>query len=465
MLEEFRLPDAGEGLTEAEIVSWKVKPGDTVAVNDVIVEIETAKSLVELPSPFAGVVTELLVAEGTTVPVGTPIVTVTTAQAEGGAAPGAPGLDDSAAPTPVADVGEERMPMLVGYGPRAGGGSSRRRRAASASATTEPPAVPDPVAVAEPAAAPPPAAAVAAVPAGEVSVSEVVAGLFRPLAKPPVRKLARDLGVDLNIVAPTGSAGEVTRQDVENAASRAAAATLPAAERVAPHAETRVVVKGVRKLTAEAMVASAFTAPHVTEWLQVDVTRTMRLVDRLRQTKEFRGERLTPLAMVARALLLAVRRHPEINASWDEASGEIVTKHYVNLGIAAATPRGLVVPVIRDADTLGLKDLAHALDVLAETARGGRTQPAEMTGGTITITNVGVFGVDGGTPILPPGQSAILAVGQIAPRAWVHKGTVRPRQVTTLSLSFDHRVVDGDLGSRVLADTAAVLNEPGIALL
>ncbi len=451
MLKEFRLPDAGEGLTEADIVSWRVQPGDTVAVNDVIVDIETAKSVVELPSPYAGVVVELLVAEGQTVPVGTPMIRIQTEagpQARSGAGPeAAAGADPdgdgrgngsrpSASEEP-ADSEGERTPMLVGYGPRVGAVSRRRRVEAPAPAA----------------------------PASEVSPQEVVAGLFRPMAKPPVRKLARDLGVDLNTVPPTGRGGVVTRQDVEAAAERAAAATVTADERVALRRETRVPVKGVRKLTAQAMVASAFSAPHVTEWVQVDVTRTVKLLHRLRRSPDFAGVRLTPLVMVARALLVAVRRHPQVNASWDEQAQEIVTKHYVNLGIAAATPRGLLVPVIPGADSLGLRELAQAISVLAKAARDGRTQPSEMAGGTITITNVGVFGVDGGTPILPPGQSAILAVGQVAERPWVHKGRVRPRQVTTLSLSFDHRIVDGELGSRVLADAAAILNDPGTALV
>ncbi len=288
----------------------------------------------------------------------------------------------------------------------------------------------------------------------------------RALAKPPVRKLARDLGVDLHLVAPTGPDGVVTRHDVEAAAGAVAPAVATAAPLELDRArETRTAVRGVRKLTAEAMVASAFGAPHVTEWVQVDVTRTMKLLERLRRDRRYQGVKLSPLTAVAQALLVAVRRNPGINASYDDAAGEIVTKHYVNLGIAAATPRGLMVPVIRDAERMGLVELAEAITALAETARAGRTQPAEMAGGTITITNVGVFGVDGGTPIINPGQSAILALGQVARRPWVVKGKVRARWVTTLALSFDHRVVDGDLGSRVLADTAAVLEDPATALV
>ncbi|EST26614.1 pyruvate dehydrogenase, partial [Streptomycetaceae bacterium MP113-05] len=294
----------------------------------------------------------------------------------------------------------------------------------------------------------------------------------RPLAKPPVRKLAKDLGIDLATVVPTGPDGIITREDVHAAVSAPQApaapsqapAAVPQAEPVpavqAGTRETRIPVKGVRKATAAAMVGSAFTAPHVTEFVQVDVTRTMKLVQELKQDPDMAGLRVNPLLMVARALLLAVRRHPEVNAAWDEVNQEVVQKHYVNLGIAAATPRGLIVPNIKDAHAQTLPELASSLAGLVSTAREGRTSPADMQGGTVTITNVGVFGVDTGTPILNPGESAILAFGAVRDMPWVHKGKVKPRKVTTLALSFDHRLVDGELGSKVLADIAAVLERP-----
>jgi pyruvate dehydrogenase E2 component (dihydrolipoamide acetyltransferase) len=284
------------------------------------------------------------------------------------------------------------------------------------------------------------------------------------LAKPPVRKLARDLGVDLAAVSATGTDGVVTRADVERAARLHSSATGAAAPAATGEREERIPVRGVLRSMAEAMVRSAFTAPHVTEWVQVDVTRTMRLVERLRGARELEGVRVSPLLLVAAGLLHAVRRHPRINATWDEAAGEVVVKHYVNLGIAAATPRGLVVPNVKAADALPLPALAQALGELVETARAGRTAPADLTGGTITITNVGVFGVDGGTPIINPGEAAILAMGQVAHRPWVHKGRVRARQVMELTLSFDHRFVDGALGSQVLADVAAFLHDPELSL-
>jgi pyruvate dehydrogenase E2 component (dihydrolipoamide acetyltransferase) len=302
--------------------------------------------------------------------------------------------------------------------------------------------------------------------------------------KPPVRRLAKDLGVDLRSVPPTGPDGTVTREDVLAAVGRPAVSGAPSETSLsavpslspvgsvegvgavgAVGRETRVPVKGVRRATAQAMVASAFTAPHVTEFVTVDVTRTMKLVQRLRDDREFEGVKVSPLLLVAKALLLAVRRNPEVNAAWDEQAQEIVVKHYVNLGIAAATPRGLVVPTIKDAHDRSLRQLADDLAALTATARAGRTSPADMSGGTISITNVGVFGVDTGTPILNPGEAAILAFGAVRPTPWVHRGKIVPRQVTTLALSFDHRLIDGDLGSRFLADVAAVLERPDRALV
>ncbi|ALO94930.1 Branched-chain alpha-keto acid dehydrogenase subunit E2 [Streptomyces hygroscopicus subsp. limoneus] len=449
---EFKMPDVGEGLTEAEILKWYVQPGDTVTDGQVVCEVETAKAAVELPIPYDGVVRELHFPEGTTVDVGTPIIAVAVAGA-GGAAPKAPAEQPAAAPAPAKDEPkpEGRQPVLVGYGVAA---SSTRRRPRKGPEVT----------------VPAPAQAVQAELNGH---GGAVAGKARPLAKPPVRKLAKDLGVDLAAITPSGPDGIITREDVhaaatprtaEPAAPVTAAPAAPAAP--APVAsydtarEIRIPVKGVRKATAQAMVGSAFTAPHVTEFVTVDVTRTMKLVEELKQDKEMQGLRVNPLLLIAKALLVAIKRNPDINASWDEANQEIVRKRYVNLGIAAATPRGLIVPNIKDAQDKTLPELAQALGELVSTAREGKTSPAAMQGGTVTITNVGVFGVDTGTPILNPGESAILAVGAIKLQPWVHKGKVKPRQVTTLALSFDHRLVDGELGSKVLADVAAVLEQP-----
>ena len=458
-LREFKLPDPGEGLTEAEIVTWHVKAGDTVKVNDVVVEVETAKSLVELPVPFAGTVGELLVAEGDTVEVGTPILSVDDGAAAApapapAAEPAAASGGDAQAESPTGgSMGGGRTAVLVGYGVKQTDAVRRPRRQ--------------------------PAAAVASRDQAPVEADRPVEPLtgaqVRALAKPPVRKLAKDLGVDLGAVTPSGEGGVVTRADVEAAAAESAepapGSVRAAPDRGAPDAarETRVPVKGVRRMTAQAMVASAFTAPHVTEWVTVDVTATMELVEKLKRDREFRDVKVTPMTVLAKAMCLAVRRHPEVNATWDEDAQEIVLKHYVNLGFAAATPRGLVVPNVKDADRMSLLDLARAIGDLTATAREGRTPPSDMGGGTITITNVGVFGVDGGTPILNPGESAILAIGSVTRRPWVvGEGAderIEPRWVTTLALSFDHRLVDGELGSRFLATVAGLMSDPARALV
>jgi pyruvate dehydrogenase E2 component (dihydrolipoamide acetyltransferase) len=305
-------------------------------------------------------------------------------------------------------------------------------------------------------------------PVPEGAPAAPVNGAPRALAKPPVRKLARDLGVDLDTLTGTGPSGSITREDVHSARTETGGAEVavvagPAPAVFGPNREQRIAVKGVRKLTAENMVASAFTAPHVSEFLTVDVTRGMRALDRLKELPDWRGVRVSPLLLVARAVLLGIARYPMVNSTW--AGDEIVVKQYVNLGIAAATPRGLIVPNIKDAARLSLRELADALTALVVTAKDGRTAPADMAGGTFTITNVGVFGVDTGTPILPPGEAAILALGTVREMPWVHKGKVRVRQVTTLGLSFDHRIVDGELGSMFLRDVGAILADPAAALL
>jgi len=466
-IQQFRLPDVGEGLVEAEIVSWKVKPGDTVKLNDTVVEIETAKSLVELPVPFAGTVTELLVPEGETVPVGTPIIAVETADAAGDGGVLTEDLVPAIPDEPEAGkIGGEapggRTAVLVGYGPRTTEAKRRPRKGAAPSASpAQAPAavavqVPEPVVVTEPE----PVVAKSNEPAGSVHV----------LAKPPVRKLAKDLGIDLAAVTATGPGGIITRADVEGhtaAPVEAApvAAVVEAVPVVSGQGDTRVPIKGVQKVMAQAMVASAFTAPHVTEWITVDVSETMDLVDRLKGDKAFRELKVSPLLIVAKAVTLAARRTPIVNAAWDEQAQEIVYKGAMNLGIAAATPRGLIVPNIKNADSLTLPDLCAALNGLVATAREGKTQPADQAGGSFTITNVGVFGVDAGTPIINPGEAAILAFGATRKQPWVVNDEIVPRWITTLALSFDHRMIDGEKGSTFLADVAAILEDPARALM
>jgi 2-oxoisovalerate dehydrogenase E2 component (dihydrolipoyl transacylase) len=485
MNKEFRLPDVGEGLTEADIVSWHVKPGDSVEINQIIVEIETAKAVVELPSPWNGTVSALLAAEGDTVDVGTPIIAVEVAGPDGTTAggeaapaaaqatetaPAAAGAQTAAAANPDAAPPEAaaeqeqpaRQPVLVGYGVKPGSTTRRQRKAPP----TRPASYPGT-----------PQGGLGqgslggrAVPlGGGVTGGVVPAGANR--AKPPVRKLAKDLGVDLSALTGSGPEGSVTREDVQRAAGGAtvrsgyespvtdagpAVGTAPSPSGT----EERIPVRGVRKHMAAAMVASAFSAPHVTEFLQVDVTETMAAVRRARELPEFAGVKVSPLLFVAKALLVAIARHPMINSSWDEAAQEIVVKRYVNLGIAVAAERGLLVPNVKGAHELPLAGLARALDELAATARAGKATPADLSGGTITITNVGVFGVDAGTPILTPGEAAILAFGQVRDAPWVHQGELAVRKVTMLSLSFDHRIVDGELGSAVLRDVGSMMEDP-----
>lgn len=494
---DYLLPDVGEGLIEAEIVSWRVKEGDVIEVNDIVVEIETAKSLVELPSPYAGTVTALLVNEGETVPVGTPMLSIgdpaatpPPAEAPSPAAAAPADLSAMDLSNPAASGGGEGE-SLVGRN-KADRGPVRRPRRGSASPSTEAGAATqmqlqgafapggaqsEPVVESDETPVPATTAEVPETARAEFVPAQALSGeRTRALAKPPVRKLAKDLGVDLSTLTPTGPQGSVSRDDVlaaSGAASAAPATTAPAAAPRASSAqgerERREPIKGVRKMMGQAMVDSAFTAPHVTEWVTVDVTRTMELVERLRERREFRGVKVSPMLVLARACMLAMRRTPEVNSYWDAAAQEIVFKSYVNLGIAAATPRGLVVPNVKDAEQLTLLELAEAVNALAATAREGRTQPADMSAGTFTITNVGVFGVDAGTPIINPGESAILCFGAVRKQPWVvtRDGVdeIVVRQVTQLALSFDHRHVDGEKGSRFLSDVAAIMEDPATALL
>ncbi|MGY2900509.1 2-oxoisovalerate dehydrogenase E2 component (dihydrolipoyl transacylase) [Curtobacterium sp. PvP017] len=530
---EFPLPDVGEGLTEAEIVQWRVAIGDEITVDQVLVEIETAKSLVELPSPFAGTVTGLLVSEGDTVEVGKPIirvesdasvasgapVTAPPAQSGGPApvgdsvptspavaptppvapAPAAPVVQTPPAPAPaaapvspaptpapaaaapvapsaapvqpVADgasvVGtdESSGAVLVGYGSATSSPSRRKpgaRRAAALAAEASRASSVDAAAAAEAASDP-----------GEDTTAEAIAGLASAparkqtvatnvLAKPPIRKLAKDLGVELVEIVATGLAGEVTRDDVIRHAKQASVfRNIETPEWGEVRSET-IPVKGVRKAIATAMTTSAFTAPHVSLFVDVDATHTMEFVKRLKASPTFAGVKVSPLLIVAKAVIWAVRRNRSVNSTWTDR--EIIVHHFVNLGIAAATPRGLIVPNIKDAQDMSLLELAQALEELTLTARDGKTTPKQMANGTVSITNIGVFGMDTGTPILNPGEVAIVAMGTIKPKPWVVDGEVRSRMVTTIGASFDHRVVDGDVASRFVHDVASVLEEPALLL-
>ena len=517
---EFPLPDVGEGLTEAEIVQWRVAIGDDIAVDQVLVEIETAKSLVELPSPFAGKVTGLLVSEGDTVEVGKPIIRVESdahvpSAQPGGSAPvadaapvspdvtpaipapaappaaampaapapapaapapapaPAPAAEAPASPIQAADgasvigTDESSGAVLVGYGSATSAPSRRKpgaRRAAAvaaeASRASSREADLDLVTDDGEAST---ADAVAEQGKRPARPSSVPASHALPvIAKPPIRKLAKDLGVDLTTVVATGLAGEVTRDDVIRHATQATVFRNIETPEWGDVRQETIPVKGVRKAIATAMTTSAFTAPHVSLFVDVDATRTMEFVKRLKSSPTFAGVKVSPLLIMAKAVIWAVRRNRSVNSSWTDR--EIIVHHFVNLGIAAATPRGLIVPNIKDAQDMSLLELAKALEQMTLTARDGKTSPAEMADGTITVTNIGVFGMDTGTPILNPGQVAIVAMGTIKPKPWVVDGEVRSRMVTTIGASFDHRVVDGDVASRFVHDVASVLEEPALLL-
>jgi 2-oxoisovalerate dehydrogenase E2 component (dihydrolipoyl transacylase) len=524
----FNLPDVGEGLTEAEILAWKVGPGSTVAVNDVLVEIETAKSVVELPSPFEGTVEQLLAEEGATVEVGQPLISVAVAGEASGAPEDSPAGEEGAPPEASRPAAEGAAPeistpapeepagqtarsgseggsetaALVGSGPKADPVKRRaRRRTTSSPAAAAPPAS-QPAASAEAAPAGlagrlggaglgatlaerarrlaeggrdalnrlPGRAAEEPMPTASAHRTVPSEPPRRPaLAKPPVRKAAKEMGVDLAHVPATGAQGQVTHRDLLNytahsqdlGEAKPGDFWVPASQQAGDRIE-RIPVKGVRKATAKAVTKSAFEAPHVSIFVDVDASRTMEFVKRLKASPSFEGVKVTPLLILAKAVIWATARNPQVNSAWTES--EILIKRYINLGIAAATPRGLLVPNIKDAQDLSLKELAIALDSLTKIAREGKTQPADMTGGTMTVTNIGALGIDTGTPIINAGEAAIIAFGTIKQKPWVVDGEVIPRWVTTLGGSFDHRILDGDLSARFMADVAAVMEEPALLL-
>ncbi|MEV8253681.1 dihydrolipoamide acetyltransferase family protein [Rhodoglobus sp. NPDC076762] len=488
-VKEFALPDLGEGLTESEIVEWHVAVGDLVTLNQPIAEVETAKAIVSLPSPVAGTISALHAEPGSTVQVGTRIVTF---ELEGGAPAGDSGsssatdssgaADDAtqangADTAAAAEAAPERNSVLVGYGPAVESGkrpTRKPRKSGGAPAAAESAAVSSPAADAASGTVAEPATSTSDAPTAASSEPAVSQADARTKTTPPVRKLAADRGVDLTQVTGTGPEGIITRDDVLSAAETAATGALadddtgagasaPTRTGVLANSrprETRTPIKSVRKATAAAMVASAFTAPHVTEFLTIDVTRTVELVAKLKAT----GTAASVLAVVAKALCIGVARNPSLNSRWDADANEIVEFGYINLGIAVATPRGLMVPNLKDADAMNLAELTEAIGDLARNARASKATPASLNGGTISITNVGVFGIDAGTPILNPGEAAILAMGAVRRMPWEHHGEVALRDVMTLSLSFDHRLVDGEQGARFLTDVGSILNDPGTVL-
>ncbi|MGA0568693.1 dihydrolipoamide acetyltransferase family protein [Rathayibacter sp. KR2-224] len=458
-VKEFALPDLGEGLTESEVVAWRVAVGDMVELNQIIAEVETAKALVEVPSPFAGIVRELHAEPGETLEVGAPLMSVEVEGEDDGDGGRNETPDDASLLQADATAESPRMPQSVGAAaarasesrPVVAHDGGRPRVVGGAAAGAGPDRRPtsdddrDPVSDAEPAS---PAGSPNTGPGVEPDEPEerhqVLVGrgpraqsARRPQRKPRSGRLPEPIAWQ----RPEG-VGDASGHEA---------------------GETRSPATGIRRRTAEAMVRSA-AVPQVTEFLSVDVTRSMHLIDRLGSSPELRGRRVTVLTLAAKALCLALSATPEANSHWDDATGEIVAPHGVNLGIAVATDRGLVVPNIRSADGMRMPELADAVTALVERARTGRTTPAEFTGGTITITNVGVFGVDAGTPLLNPGETAILALGAVGRRPWEHKGRVRLRHVMTLSLTFDHRVIDGEQGSRLLRDLGRILSDPASSL-
>lgn len=459
---EFALPDPGEGLQEAEIVRWLVSVGDLVSVNQVIVEIETAKSLVELPSPYQGTVQALLVNEGDLVAVGTAIISITEAS-EGPvlAGPGEPAEPETTTSAPPAASGA----VLVGYGAKASTPSRRPRKHSATLAVPETDQVQesydtahpvsrhtDDITPAEPLDAeasgdhlPPPGRPQTPRPGG------------RPVrAKPAVRRVARDLGVDVNQIRGSGPNGLITAEDVVAATGQR------------PGTDRRIALRGIRREMFATMTAS-LQVPQATAMIETDVTGTVELLEILRTRKEFTGLRVSPLLVFAKAACLAISRIPEINSSFDTDSQEIILHGAVNLGIAAATPRGLLVPNIKGAEGMNLTELAQALNAMVAVAREGRVQPYDLAGGTFTITNIGVFGVDGGTPILSPNEAAIMCLGTIRRKPWVvgsgDDERLEARSVCTVSLTFDHRLVDGEMASRFLAEVATIMATPGLALM
>ncbi len=464
--EVFLLPDVGEGLVEAEIVTWKVNVGDQVTLNQPLVDIETAKATVELPSPYAGTVVKLHGNVGDVMEVHKPLITFEV----GGSAPSAATAEASEPEAEAAPEshGEGRQAVLVGYGVANEDGVATRKHRRQGSRPT-PPAPPSPPV------APPPVATVS-------SVSSLA-----PRCTPPVRLYAKQHGVDLSTLAGTGRDGLITRDDVERALSGAPASDVGLVPRSAPPStgptttsrfvgreidswstgakEERIPVKGVLRSMSDAMVQSAFSAPHAAVWVRLDATKTVELLASLKKQPRLASLRLSPLTIVALALCDAARHYPGLNSSFDAPAAEVVVRRSVNLGIAADTPRGLIVPNIKGADELGLVDMAQALNVLVDKARNGTTTPNEMIGTTLTITNVGPFGVDAAMPILPPGTGAILAVGQIAKAPWVVDDVVVVRHVVEIALSFDHRQIDGALASRVLGHVKGFLEDPAAAII
>ncbi|MFD8672794.1 dihydrolipoamide acetyltransferase family protein [Streptomyces seoulensis] len=437
---EFKLPDLGEGLTEAEIVRWLVAVGDVVAIDQPVVEVETAKAMVEVPCPYGGVVTARYGEEGTELPVGAPLITV------------AVGSPDAAAVGPAGEPAAEAEGsgnVLVGYGTQAPARRRRRVRTQLTVANGTAPAAPAPAPA--PTLTPEPAAPESLAPQGPV-----------PVISPLVRKLARDNGVDLHALRGTGPDGLILRADVE-AALRVEATAPPttAPPTTAASEGTRIPLKGVRGAVAEKLSRSRREIPDATCWVDADATELLRARAAMNATG---APKISLVALLARICAAALARFPELNSYVDTEAREVVQLPGVHLGFAAQTERGLVVPVVRDAHTRDAESLTAEFARLTEAARAGRLTPGELTGGTFTLNNYGVFGVDGSTPIINHPEAAMLGVGRIVPKPWVHEGELAVRQVVQLSLTFDHRVCDGGTAGGFLRYVADCVEQPAVLL-
>ncbi|GAA2792299.1 dihydrolipoamide acetyltransferase family protein [Streptomyces showdoensis] len=462
---EFKLPDLGEGLTEAEIVRWLVNVGDVVAIDQPVVEVETAKAMVEVPCPYGGVVTARFGEEGTELPVGAPLLTVAVGGAEGAVAEPAGTAGSTSASTPTSSSvsasasaesavsSEYSGNVLVGYG--TAGPAARRRRVRRETPVAVSAAAPAVTPVAVPVSAP-------VVPQGPV-----------PVISPLVRKLARDEGLDLREIRGSGPDGLILRADVETAlavrarpapapvpAYAAAAAPAPGTP-VAAGAGERIPLRGVRGAVADKLSRSRTEIPDATCWVDADATELMAARAAMNAAG---GPKISVLALLARICTHALARFPELNSTVDTAAREIVRLPSVHLGFAAQTERGLVVPVVKEAGGRTAESLTAEFARLTESARQGTLTPADLTGGTFTLNNYGVFGVDGSTPIINHPEAAMLGVGRIVPKPWVHQGELAVRQVVQLSLTFDHRVCDGGTAGGFLRYVADCVENPAVLL-
>lgn len=438
---QFRLPDLGEGLEEAQLVQWLVHEGDTVQLNQPLAQVETAKALVDIPSPFAGTVTALHASPGDTVPVGAPLLTISETSAA------------AAAAQPSVASGEGTGPVLVGYGSEGPAQAYvRRRRAPSASA---------PAGSAAPSSATPATPAAVAAPAAPAAPSGDAAGRASPL----VRKVAAERGIDLSTIRGTGPGGRIRLEDLDATTPAAPASAPPSTPAATAEDEERISTVGLRKAIAARMVRSATTIPQFTEYNLFDASALVALRDRLRTDPAYAGVKLSFLPFFVRALVQAVRAYPILNSRWDEEGNAIVVKRTLHVGIATDTVRGLLVPVIHHAGDMDLPAIAAEAERLITLARDGKLDAGALTGGTITITNVGAAGpVDTGAPLINPPEACVVGFGAIKPRPTAVGDRVEVRPGCWISISCDHRIVDGATAAQFMGALVSALEQPEVLL-